>query len=157
MDVILFDTPLGRMGLGSEWGDAITRLFFPDDLPSLIVEHMTPLLSAGKRQLLEYFAGERTAFDLPLAAAGTSFQKSVWAALSGIPYGETRTYRDIAVSVGNPGAARAVGNACRRNPIPVLIPCHRVVGWDGSLTGFGGGLALKKKLLAVEEEKRTVL
>ena len=96
------------------------------------------------RQLNEYFAGERREFELELAPEGTKFQVEVLAALRGIPYGETRTYRDIAVAVGRPKAVRAVGNANGRNPLPIVIPCHRVIGSDGSLTGFGGGIEAKR-------------
>jgi methylated-DNA-[protein]-cysteine S-methyltransferase len=153
MDLILFETPFGRMGLASEDCEAISRLYFPNEPTPAIAEHETPLLALGKHQLLEYFAGVRTAFDLPLSPKGTPFQGKVWNALSAIPYGETRSYGDIAASIGNPRATRAVGGANHRNPIPILIPCHRVVGADGSLTGFGGGLELKESLLNLEQRK----
>ncbi len=103
-----------------------------------------------KRQLTEYFSGERKAFDLPLEPAGTPFQLSVLAALQEIPYGETRSYRDIAERIGNPKAVRAVGSANGNNPIALIIPCHRVIGANGSLTGFGGGLESKRYLLDLE-------
>ena len=103
------------------------------------------------RQLNEYFAGERREFELELAPEGTKFQVEVLEALRGIPYGETRTYRDIAVAVGRPKAVRAVGNANGRNPLPIVIPCHRVIGSDGSLTGFGGGIEAKRYLLELEQ------
>lgn len=106
--------------------------------------------SAAREQLAEYFAGERTAFDLPLAFAGTPFQQLVWAALREIPYGETMSYGALARRLGKPGAARAVGLANGRNPIAVIVPCHRVIGADGSLTGFGGGLERKRVLLELE-------
>ena len=101
-------------------------------------------------QLGAYFAGELRRFDLLLAPAGTPFQLEVWTALRAIPYGETVTYGEIAGRLGRPGAQRAVGAANGRNPIPIVIPCHRVVGADGSLTGFGGGLPIKRRLLALE-------
>ena len=104
------------------------------------------------RQLNEYFAGERREFELELAPEGTKFQVEVLEALRGIPYGETRTYRDIAVAVGRPKAVRAVGNANGRNPLPIVIPCHRVIGSDGSLTGFGGGIEAKRYLLELEQQ-----
>ena len=104
------------------------------------------------RQLNEYFAGERREFELELAPEGTKFQVEVLEALRGIPYGETRTYRDIAVAVGRPNAVRAVGNANGRNPLPIVIPCHRVIGSDGSLTGFGGGIEAKRYLLDLEQQ-----
>jgi methylated-DNA-[protein]-cysteine S-methyltransferase len=101
-------------------------------------------------ELLEYCAGTRTAFTFRLAPAGTPFRRRVWEALRRIPYGETRTYGEIAAAVGKPGAARAVGTANHHNPIPVVIPCHRVVGSGGRLCGFGGGLDLKRRLLELE-------
>ena len=104
------------------------------------------------RQLNEYFAGERREFELELTPEGTKFQVQVLEALRGIPYGETRTYRDIAVAVGRPKAVRAVGNANGRNPLPIVIPCHRVIGSDGSLTGFGGGIEAKRYLLDLEQQ-----
>ncbi len=103
-----------------------------------------------KRQLTEYFSGERKAFDLTLEPVGTTFQLSVLAALREIPYGETRSYRDIAERIGNPKAVRAVGSANGNNPIALIIPCHRVIGANGSLTGFGGGLESKRYLLDLE-------
>jgi methylated-DNA-[protein]-cysteine S-methyltransferase len=101
-------------------------------------------------QLEEYFAGERQEFDLDLAPGGTPFQMQVWRALREIPYGETASYGEIAAAVGQPGAARAVGGANNRNPIAIVIPCHRVIGSNGTLTGYGGGLPRKQQLLALE-------
>ncbi|MES2755472.1 MAG: methylated-DNA--[protein]-cysteine S-methyltransferase [Pseudomonadota bacterium] len=109
-----------------------------------------PPLKAAATQLSEYFAGMRTSFDLPLDFGGTPFQERVWAELCRIPHGETRSYADIAQALGQPIATRAVGAANGRNPIPIVAPCHRVIGKDGSLTGFGGGLPTKEKLLALE-------
>ena len=103
-----------------------------------------------EHQLREYFAGTRRAFDLPLAPVGTGFQQEVWQALRTIGYGETRSYLDIATQIGRPRAVRAVGAANGRNPLPIVIPCHRVIGSDGSLTGFGGGIDAKRYLLALE-------
>jgi methylated-DNA-[protein]-cysteine S-methyltransferase len=104
-------------------------------------------------QLQSYFAGERTNFDLPLLLEGTDFQKKVWTALQEIPYGETISYKKLAETVGSPKGVRAVGAANGANPIPIIIPCHRVIGHDGSLTGFGGGLPLKKQLLELESHQ----
>ena len=109
-----------------------------------------PVLRDAERQLKEYFAGTRTAFDLPLDFQGTDFQKRVWAALLAIPFGETRSYGEIARALGNPGAGRAVGAANGRNPISIIAPCHRVIGASGKLTGFAGGLEAKARLLALE-------
>jgi methylated-DNA-[protein]-cysteine S-methyltransferase len=105
------------------------------------------------RQLRAYFAGELETFDLPLAPRGTPFQQRVWAALCKIPYGETISYGELAKRIGNPNAARAVGLANGSNPIPIVIPCHRVIGSNGKLTGYGGGLPIKEKLLALERRQ----
>ena len=105
-----------------------------------------------REQLDSYFAGRRRQFDLPLAPAGTAFQRKVLEALQAIPYGETRSYKEVAATIGKPRAVRAVGAANARNPIPIIIPCHRVIGSDGSLTGFGGGLAAKRALLSLERD-----
>lgn len=109
-----------------------------------------PLLDAIAAQLDAYFAGERQSFELPLAPEGTDFQRSVWSALARIPYGATCSYATLAHSIGKPAAVRAVGAANGRNPIPIVLPCHRVIGADGSLTGFGGGLPTKRFLLELE-------
>jgi methylated-DNA-[protein]-cysteine S-methyltransferase len=105
------------------------------------------------RQLNLYFSGKLQTFDLPLAMIGTDFQKRVWTQLLKIPYGETRSYKSLAENVGSPKAVRAVGAANGANPIPIIVPCHRVIGNDGSLTGFGGGLPLKKRLLELESRQ----
>jgi methylated-DNA-[protein]-cysteine S-methyltransferase len=109
------------------------------------------------RQLREYLAGRRTAFDLPLAPEGTDFQQRVWRAVAAIPYGETRSYGEIAREIRKKAAVRAVGAANGQNPLPIVIPCHRVVGSDGRLTGYGGGLPLKKRLLELESRQRSLL
>jgi methylated-DNA-[protein]-cysteine S-methyltransferase len=106
-----------------------------------------------KAQLEAYFRGERQDFDLPLAPAGTAFQIAVWQALRKIPYGSVTTYRRVAEQVGNPRAVRAVGAANGKNPLPIVIPCHRVIGSDGTLTGFGGGLAIKRHLIELERTR----
>lgn len=113
-----------------------------DEIPGCLIQ--------AHKQLKEYFSGTRKEFDLKLNISGTDFQKKVWEALQGIPYGETRTYQDIAIAVGSPKACRAVGGANNKNKIPVIIPCHRVIGKDGSLVGFGSGLKIKKELLQLE-------
>ena len=105
----------------------------------------------GERQLQAYFNGKRQKFDLPLDAAGTPFQLKVWEALRQIPYGETRSYKDIAIAVENPKGVRAIGMANNRNPVAIIVPCHRVIGQDGSLTGYAGGLAIKQYLLDHEK------
>jgi methylated-DNA-[protein]-cysteine S-methyltransferase len=116
-----------------------------------------PLLRETSRQLGEYFAGKRRVFELALEFRGTDFQRQVWAALLAIPYGETRTYGQIAAQIGNPTAVRAVGAANGRNPIAIIAPCHRVIGMNGSLTGFGGGLDAKAQLLSLEAPQHQLL
>jgi methylated-DNA-[protein]-cysteine S-methyltransferase len=109
-----------------------------------------PLLAEAGRQLREYFTGARRAFEIPLEMAGTAFQKCVWQELLTIPYGQTRSYSQVAASLGATNAVRAVGTANGANPIPVIVPCHRVIGAGGNLVGYGGGLPLKKRLLELE-------
>ena len=120
-----------------------------EPLPRKVCE--TPLLQETEEQLNEYFAGARREFDLPLAPRGEPFQRRVWDLLGTIPYGETRSYGDLARELGDVGYAQAVGAANGRNPIAVVVPCHRVIGADGSLTGYAGGLERKRSLLALEE------
>jgi len=112
-----------------------------------MVEADTPLLLEGERQLQEFFRGERQEFDLPLDAAGTPFQLKVWEALRQIPFGETRSYKDIAIAIENPKGVRAIGMANSRNPISIITPCHRIIGTNGKLVGYAGGLHLKEYLL----------
>jgi len=109
------------------------------------------VLAIAARQMGEYFEGKRTAFSFPMQAKGTAFQQQVWQALNTIPYGETRTYGDIALQVGNPKGARAVGGACNKNPLWIAVPCHRVLGAGGSLTGYAYGTGMKQTLLALEQ------
>jgi len=109
-----------------------------------------PLLACAVKQLREYFAGERRTFDLPLSICGTAFEQSVWRALEAIPFGETRSYGQIAEQLGRPKAARAVGGACARNPLLIVVSCHRVIASSGALTGFAAGLEMKRRLLALE-------
>lgn len=115
-----------------------------------------PILAAAATQLTEFLAGTRREFDLPLRPAGTEFQRHAWAALLQIPYGQTRTYREQAEAIGRPSAVRAVGAANGRNPIPVVIPCHRVIGSGGALTGYAGGTDLKSRLLDLESGRATL-
>jgi methylated-DNA-[protein]-cysteine S-methyltransferase len=112
----------------------------------------TDIITAAWRQIEEYAAGHRRGFDLPVELSGTEFQMRVWDALTQIPYGETVSYQDIAQSAGNRAACRAAGGAIHHNPVAIIIPCHRVIGANGSLTGFGGGLAVKEKLLYIERQ-----
>lgn len=128
---------------------AVTDLLF-GPAPGGAAMGETPLLHEAARQLADYFAGRRTAFDLPLAPDGTPFRQAVWQALGTVPYGSTSTYAQIAAAVGNPRACRAVGMANHFNPLPILIPCHRIVGANGRLTGYAGGLERKQALLELE-------
>ncbi len=149
---------IGQIVMMEEKG-VLTDLFILDrkwtmdrSLKGTVVEEETPVLRRTQKELEEYFSGERTRFTIPLAPKGTSFQQTVWQALLEIPYGETRTYRQIAERIGNPKACRAVGLANSRNPIWILVPCHRVIGKNGSLTGYAGGLDKKHFLLELERE-----
>ncbi len=151
MNYQYLDTPIGRLRLVSD-GSHITAIEFeqcPGDTGS-DRQCSDPVLADCATQLTEYFEGQRQRFDLPLAPAGTTFQKAVWQTLRDIPYGELRSYRDIAAALHKPRAVRAVGAANGRNPIPLVVPCHRVIGSDGSLTGFAGGLEMKRTLLELE-------
>ena len=148
MDRVLFDTPVGPMALECE-GEGLTALYLPcRPVEGAGVE--TPLLARGRAELLEYFQGKRRVFDLPLAPQGTPFQRRVWSALAEIPYGATISYKELARRVDRPKGFQAVGQANGRNPLPIFLPCHRVVGADGSLTGYAGGLELKQFLLELE-------
>ena len=151
----ILPSPVGELTLVA--GDqGLVAILWPDDDPGRVrldrraerSEH--PVLVETVRQLRAYFAGERERFDVPLDFRGTDFQKQVWAALLTIPFGETRSYGEIARAIGRPSAVRAVGAANGRNPISIVAPCHRVIGTNGSLTGFAGGLAAKEMLLGLE-------
>jgi methylated-DNA-[protein]-cysteine S-methyltransferase len=149
------ESPIGELLLAGD-GDALSLVSFPegsmrrDPEPDWIYNEKP--FEAARQQLTEYFAGERREFDLPLKLGGTEFQLSVLHALQQIPYGETTSYSDIAERIGRPKAVRAVGAANGRNPIPIIVPCHRVIGSHGDLTGFGGGLDTKEALLRLEAE-----
>lgn len=146
------DTPVGPLALAASDAGLCELTFAPDGAPR---HHAAtgphPVLAEASRQLRAYFEGGLRAFDLPLAPAGTAFQHAVWHALLKIPFGQTQSYTHIARAIGNPAAVRAVGLANGRNPISIIIPCHRVIGADGSLTGYGGGLDRKRWLLEHEE------
>ena len=145
-----YETVIGKIGIVDNDG-FITNLYLDSDkIPEDIEIRETVLLEYAGRQLLEYFFGERKAFDLELAPVGTEFQRGVWRALCCIPYGKTASYKDIAKDISNEKACRAVGMANNKNPIPIFIPCHRVIGSSGKLVGFRGGLGVKKILLELE-------
>lgn len=150
----IYDTPIGKIGI-SENSVAITNVYFYDDANEYNEELIeTPLLKEAAKQLHEYFEGKRKNFNLPITFEGTDFQKSVWKALQDIPYGETRTYKEIAVEIGNEKACRAVGMANNKNPITIMVPCHRVIGTNGKLVGYAGGLKTKEYLLEIENKFR---
>ncbi len=150
-------SPVGALTLVAD-DDSLVAILWEEDaptrvpLPAAVAAPDHPVLVEAGRQLDEYFAGRRRAFDLPLRFRGTEFQRAVWSALLAIPFGETSSYGAIARSLGRPGAARAVGAANGRNPISIVAPCHRVIGANGALTGFAGGLAAKETLLALERD-----
>ncbi|WP_046168163.1 methylated-DNA--[protein]-cysteine S-methyltransferase [Chromobacterium vaccinii] len=152
----LIDTRFGPVAAWLDARGALLRLLF-NPTPEQLAAHACPrddaALAEVARQLAEYQAGERQTFDLPLAPRGTPFQQQVWAALREIPYGHTVSYGELARALGNPDGARAVGRANATNPIALIVPCHRVLGTDGSLTGYAGGLPLKAALLRFELER----
>lgn len=150
-----YESPIGPLRLvGDE--DGLTHLLMAGQpAPQGIPEGELPLLCRAAEELAEYFAGTRREFTVPLRPHGTPFQQKVWAALRTIPYGRTVSYKHIAAQLGNPAATRAVGGANGKNPIPILIPCHRVIAADGSLGGYSLGLDLKRRLLALEFGART--
>jgi methylated-DNA-[protein]-cysteine S-methyltransferase len=154
MTQVVLATPIGGLGVVVEQG-AVCAVSFgavPGGEPTRAeLDRGGAVLVEALQQLRDYFAGERTDFDLPLQVRrGSEFERAVWAVIAAIPYGETLSYGAIARAVGDPGAAQAVGHACNRNPLPVIVACHRVIGSDGKLVGFGGGLDRKRWLLGLE-------
>ena len=152
----IIQSPVGKLKLVASENGLVAVLWEKDSprrvpLSELVADDRHPVLVATERQLGEYFAGKRKAFSVALDLRGTSFQKDVWAALLDIPYGETRSYGQLAKELGNPRATRAVGAANGRNPISIIVPCHRVIGSSGKLTGFAGGLETKAQLLTLEK------
>jgi methylated-DNA-[protein]-cysteine S-methyltransferase len=152
-------TPLGTMLLATD-GVALTGAWFDRQryLPSIDAEWQRKsddaVLRRAAAMLDDYFAGKRARFDVPMAPAGTAFQRAVWNAIAHVPYGETTAYRDLAAAVGRPASVRAAGAATGRNPLSIFIPCHRIIGADGALTGYAGGLDRKRALLALERGER---
>jgi methylated-DNA-[protein]-cysteine S-methyltransferase len=156
MDRALLQTPIGTLQLiADERG--LCRIVLPStEHPAHTTKSFlksNTLLNTAATQLMEYFRGNRQTFDLPLSPRGTDFQCAVWKCMQDIPYGKTRTYGEIAAQLGNSNKARAVGGAANKNPLPLVIPCHRVIGSSGKLTGFAGGPALKQYLLNLEQKK----
>ncbi len=151
--VAIHESPGGPLTLTSD-GTSLTGIYFHKQRHGTAPEGplgSDRIIDATRKQLDSYFAGKRKTFDVPLAPHGTAFQTRVWSALTKIPFGETKSYGAIALTIGSPKAVRAVGAANGRNPIPIIIPCHRVIGANGSLTGFGGGMAWKELLLDLEK------
>ena len=151
------DSPIGRLRLVAT-DQGLSHLLFDQQVgedmdsdgdPAETDNH--PVLAAATAQLAEYFAGRRQEFDIPLDLSGTEFQRAAWSALANVPFGETRSYRQQAEAIGRPKAVRAIGAANGKNPVPIVLPCHRIVGSDGSLTGYGGGLPIKEYLLNHEQ------
>ena len=160
MNYTYLETPIGTLLIAGD-EEAVRRIDFPKKGKPAKPEASWRESSRGPvaeavRQLREYFVGKREQFDLPLAPEGTEFQRGVWRRLQDIPYGETISYGELAKRVGNPKASRAVGAANGQNPIPIVIPCHRVIGANGKLTGFGGGLPIKEALLELESRAGTL-
>lgn len=155
MNFQYLDTPIGTLRLLSNGAALVGIEFEGQHGADGGNANRDAVLAACAAQLTDYFCAQRRHFDLPLAARGTPFQRSVWNALADIPYGELRSYRDIANTIGNPAAVRAVGAANGRNPLPIVVPCHRVIGSNGSLTGFAGGLEIKRFLLQLEGVQET--
>lgn len=152
------DSPVGALKLVAHDHALVAVMWDNEDhkrvrLAELIQDHQHPMLIRVKKQLEQYFAGQRQQFDLPLDFQGTDFQQQVWQTLLTIPYGETRSYKDIALQIGNEKAVRAVGAANGRNPISIIAPCHRVIGSSGALVGFAGGLDKKQILLSLEQSQ----
>lgn len=151
----MMESPTGKLKLVAS-SQGLVAILWENDKPERVrfsepVEDTNhPILKKAEQQLQEYFKGERRAFSMPLDMRGTKFQKDVWEALLAIPFGETRTYGDLARQLGNPNATRAVGAANGRNPLSIVVPCHRVIGASGKLTGFAGGLQVKAQLLGLE-------
>ncbi len=149
--VFFYDSDIGEIGIADD-GSAITNIFFEKEEAVNFKVSETPLIKEAYKQIEEYLKGKRKIFDLPISTYGTEFQQKVWNALKAISYGETKSYKDIAIAVGNEKACRAVGMANNRNPISIIIPCHRVIGKNGKLVGYGGGLHIKEYLLKLEKD-----
>lgn len=153
---IRVSTPVGDMVI-EERGGAVTALHAARETDAAVTcsAPQNSVLTAAAREMTEYFGGERTSFSFAMRPEGTPFQQRVWQALSRIPYGETRTYGEIALEVGTPRGARAVGGACNKNPIWIAVPCHRVLGSNGSLTGYAYGTGVKQQLLTLEKNRKS--
>jgi methylated-DNA-[protein]-cysteine S-methyltransferase len=152
MNIAFSETSIGKIGIAEDTGKITNVYFATDIIPPALALKETALLRDAFQQLNAYLKGTLTAFSLPIAPAGTIFRQQVWQLLANIPYGTTATYKDIAIALGNPQSVRAVGQANHQNPIPLFIPCHRIIGMNGKLVGYRGGLAIKAKLLEIEKQ-----
>lgn len=153
-NLFFYDTAIGKIGIADD-GNVITNIYFENEAGANKAQiNETPLIKETGKQLIEYFEGNRKSFDLKIEPIGTEFQKKVWQALREIPYGETRTYKEIAITVGNEKACRAVGMANNKNPISIIVPCHRVIGSNGKLVGYAGGMDIKEYLLNLEKSNK---
>lgn len=151
-NIFYYSTSIGKIGI-TDNGEAITNLYFKGEIvPQDEYVKETTLIREAAAQFNDYLTGKRKVFKVPLAMEGTPFQQTVWKALIAIPYGETRSYKEIAESINQPKAYRAVGMANNKNPIAVFVPCHRVIGTNGKLVGYAGGLDIKEKLLGLEKQ-----
>lgn len=151
------NTPLGKLGIAEQQGFITDVYFVGDTLPEEFELLETPLIKEAFTQLDAYFAGELKSFSLPLKPQGTDFMRTVWQALRAVPYGTTASYKDIAQTIGNPKAMRAVGLANNKNPLAIFIPCHRIIGSNGKLIGYSAGLPIKEFLLALEANRYAFL
>jgi methylated-DNA-[protein]-cysteine S-methyltransferase len=155
MKLFFFQTSLGKIGI-AEQDENITHLYFATEIVLENVDIIeTALINEAFSQLNAYLAGELKQFSLPLAPVGTDFMQTVWKTLLDVPYGETASYKQIAEKIGNPKAVRAVGMANNKNPLPIFIPCHRIIGSNGKLVGYAGGLQMKQQLLDLEKQHAT--
>jgi len=152
------ETPIGMLTLVAS-ADGLREVHFESEdrvVDDVEIDDHDPVLANARQQLNEYFAGERHRFDLPLDLVGTDFQRDVWRALADVPFGKTASYGEQAEAIGRPGAFRAVGAANGKNPVPIVLPCHRIIGVNGALTGFAGGLDVKERLLAHEQSQQSL-
>lgn len=151
-NIFFYSTSIGKIGIADN-GEAITNIYFSGEITPKDAEiKETALIREAAAQLNDYLAGKRKVFEVPVVLVGTAFQQTVWKALTAIPYGETRSYKEIAESIDQPKACRAVGMANNKNPIAVFVPCHRVIGANGKLVGYAGGLDIKERLLGMEKQ-----
>ncbi|MBO3444738.1 methylated-DNA--[protein]-cysteine S-methyltransferase [Clostridium sp. CCUG 7971] len=152
--IFYYETKIGKIGIVQN-NENITNIYTSDKLPSDGMEVVeTPLILKAANQLKDYLEGKRKSFDFSIEPEGTEFQKKVWKELQNTPYGETLSYKDIAEKIGNPKASRAIGMANNKNPILIIIPCHRIIGKNGKLVGYAAGLDMKKQLLEMEKENK---